>query len=258
MEGPWISYISLSRLDEESAATQIQALTLCFSCETLTFVDNLGLSTEQCENVLAIITAIKQHVDGHINESVECYNFRKWVQQCGKTFDDYLVALCELIKTCNFCSPACTVNINMMQTSIGHIDHIKRWLQQVSVATETFYAQQTSIQDRQVSVVTSIGYNKMQHIYTANIDTRQISIGRNKTQSIYSTNIHTRQTSIGHNKYSVSAASFATNNCLSHIPPVDVCGVYMLSLAVTDTMHHKNVSFTTNMVHGIGTTANID
>ena len=24
-----------------------------------------------------------------------------------QTFDDFLVALCELVKTCNFCSPAC-------------------------------------------------------------------------------------------------------------------------------------------------------
>ena len=81
----WTSYVSLSELGEESAATQVQALILCLLLETLTVVDNLGLSTEQHENVQAIITAIKQYVDDHIKESVEHRNFRKQVQKRGET-----------------------------------------------------------------------------------------------------------------------------------------------------------------------------
>ena len=42
----WESYMSLSGLSEEPPTKQVQALTLCFSRETLTIVDNLGLSTE--------------------------------------------------------------------------------------------------------------------------------------------------------------------------------------------------------------------
>lgn len=103
----WESYMSLSGLSAESAEKQVQALTLCFSRDTLSIVQNLGLSDAEKEDVTAIITAIKKYIDGHINESVERRNFRRRVQQPGECFDDYLVALRELVKTCNFCSNDC-------------------------------------------------------------------------------------------------------------------------------------------------------
>jgi len=61
----------LSGLSGESADTQVQALTLCFSHKALTVVNNLSLSADERNSVDAIITAIKHHVDGHINESME-------------------------------------------------------------------------------------------------------------------------------------------------------------------------------------------
>ena len=67
----WTSYSTLSGLSEEPAATKVQALTLCFSRETLTVVDNLGLTTEERNDSSAIIAALKRHVEGHINESME-------------------------------------------------------------------------------------------------------------------------------------------------------------------------------------------
>ena len=73
----------------------------------LTVVNNLGLTEEERINWDAIIAAIKQHVDGHINESMECRELRQRVQQQGEGFDDYLLSLRELTKTCNFCSEAC-------------------------------------------------------------------------------------------------------------------------------------------------------
>ena len=39
---------------------------------------------------------------------VERRNFRKGMQQVSKAFDDFLVSLRELVKTCNFCSDDCT------------------------------------------------------------------------------------------------------------------------------------------------------
>ena len=65
------SYLSLSGLAGESAGTKVQALTLCFSRETLTIVDNLSPTPEQKHDVDAIITAIKRHIDGLVNESME-------------------------------------------------------------------------------------------------------------------------------------------------------------------------------------------
>jgi len=42
----WVCYSSLSGLNEQSGEKQVQALTLCFSRETLTIVQNLGLSED--------------------------------------------------------------------------------------------------------------------------------------------------------------------------------------------------------------------
>ena len=70
-------------------------------------VDNLGLTVDQRAKVKDIVNAIQQYVDGHLNESVERRNFRHRRQQPGETFDDYLVALRELAKTCKFCSDEC-------------------------------------------------------------------------------------------------------------------------------------------------------
>ena len=104
----WDAYISLSGLDKQSQAKQVQALTLCFSRETVTIVDNLGLTGAQRGNAKEIITGIQRYVEGQINESVERRNFRRRSQQQGESFDDFLVSLRELAKTCNFCSDQCT------------------------------------------------------------------------------------------------------------------------------------------------------
>ena len=39
---------------------------------------------------------------------MERRNFRKRTQQVGESFDDFLMSLRELVKTCNFCSDVCT------------------------------------------------------------------------------------------------------------------------------------------------------
>ena len=103
----WESYMSLSGLSEESAKKKVQALTLCFSRETLSVVQNLGLSDADKQDITAIITAIKTYIDRHINESVERRHFRRRIQQPGESFDDFLLAFRELAKTCNFCTNEC-------------------------------------------------------------------------------------------------------------------------------------------------------
>ena len=66
------------------------------------------MTPDQRSKVKDIIVAIERYVQGQINETVERRNFRRRVQQEGETFDDFLVSLRELAKTCNFCSDACT------------------------------------------------------------------------------------------------------------------------------------------------------
>ena len=99
----WEAYLCLSGLGTQSAAKQVQALTLCLSRETVTIVDNLGLSEEQRGSIAEIVGAIQNYVEGLVNESVERRTFRRRVQQPGETFDDFLVSLRELAKTCKFC-----------------------------------------------------------------------------------------------------------------------------------------------------------
>ena len=104
----WDAYFNLSGLSAQSDKKQVHALTLCFTRKTLTVVENLGLTDAQCKSTKEMITAIEAYVNGQINESVERRTFRSRVQQEGETFDDFLVSLRELAKTCAFCNDACT------------------------------------------------------------------------------------------------------------------------------------------------------
>ena len=89
----WISYCSLSGLSKEVASKQVEALSLCFSRETLAIIQNLGLTEAEKKYVAAIIEALQQHVDGQLNETVERRNFRRRIQYPSETFDDFLISL---------------------------------------------------------------------------------------------------------------------------------------------------------------------
>ena len=135
----WTAYVNLSGLSEESAETKVQALNLCFSRETLTIVNNLGLTNEQKKDVDAIIRAIKNHIDGHRNESMERHALRRRIQQPGETFDDYLVALRELAKTYSFCSEECAQkNIrDQIIEGINDGDTVEHLLRQPNLTLDT-------------------------------------------------------------------------------------------------------------------------
>ena len=104
----WKSYCSLSGLANKEASKQVKALSLCFSRETLSIVQNLGLTNEERKNVTVIIEALQSYVDGHLNETVEQRNYRRHKQQSGESFDNLLISLQELVKTCKFCLEMCT------------------------------------------------------------------------------------------------------------------------------------------------------
>jgi len=65
------SYCSLLCLAKEEAATQIKALMLAFSRDTLAIVQNLGLIEDQMKAPPDIIAALHQYADGHVNETLE-------------------------------------------------------------------------------------------------------------------------------------------------------------------------------------------
>ena len=53
---------------------------------------------------------MQEYIDGHVNETVECWNFRCHRRLLGESLDDFLIALRKLIKTYKFCSEQCTQN----------------------------------------------------------------------------------------------------------------------------------------------------
>jgi hypothetical protein len=109
-EKQWNSYRMLSGLVGSDAATQVHALHFCMSRETLTIVENLGLTDDQRADQAQIITGLKRYVQGRVNVTVERRNFRQRKQASGETFDDYVVSLRELAKTGNFCNNRCYRN----------------------------------------------------------------------------------------------------------------------------------------------------
>ena len=95
-------------LANEEALKQVEALSLCFLRETLSIIQNLGLTDEERKNMTVIIEALQSYVDGHLNETVERRNFCRRKQQPRECFDDFLISLWELSKTCRFYSEMCT------------------------------------------------------------------------------------------------------------------------------------------------------
>lgn len=48
------------------------------------------------------------YVNDHLNNTVEHSNFCRHVQQPGEIFDDFLIPLKELAKSCKYCSESYT------------------------------------------------------------------------------------------------------------------------------------------------------
>lgn len=80
----------------------------CFSCKTLTVIENAGPSADQKRKVGPITQAIQWYMDGHVAKSVEHRNFRRRVEQPDKAFDNFLAALWKLAKISNYCWDECT------------------------------------------------------------------------------------------------------------------------------------------------------
>ena len=57
---------------------------------------------------MSVIKALTEYVEGSVNETIERKAFRKRRQHRGESFDDFLVTLCDLVCSCNYCSDECT------------------------------------------------------------------------------------------------------------------------------------------------------
>ena len=115
----WSAYHAVSGLSDQEAETQYHVLRLAFSRDTATVIDNLGLPNEDRKKVDKIIEALKTHMQGDVNETVERRNFRKRRQHKQESFDDFLAALCDLVKTCSYCTDACVNKVLRDQVTEG-------------------------------------------------------------------------------------------------------------------------------------------
>ena len=173
----WDAYISLSGLAEQEPAKQVQALTLCFSRETVTIVDNLGLTVAQRKDATLIVAAISQYVEGQRNESVERRHFRQRRQQPGEPFDDFLVSLRELAKTCNFCTDECTQKSIRDQIVEGLLDGdaIEDLLKERELTLDTTIlkcrAQEAAKQQREEITSTPVGNSLVQAVQKTSLGT---------------------------------------------------------------------------------------
>ena len=104
----WESYKLLSKLDKEEAAVQVATLNHCLSRETKMILSNLGLTNDEKKDVAVIIQKLTTFVKGEINESFERRNFRERTQADGESFAEFVIAIRELAKTCNFYDDGCT------------------------------------------------------------------------------------------------------------------------------------------------------
>ena len=97
-EKQWNSYMMLSGLADSAASMKVHALHCCLSRDTLTIVDNLGLTDAQRGDEAQIVAALKRYVQGRVNETVERRNFIQRKQALGESFDDYLLSLREWLR----------------------------------------------------------------------------------------------------------------------------------------------------------------
>ena len=72
-----------------------QVQTLCFSCETLMIVQNLGLNDEERKSVASIISAIRRYTSMNQLKEGTSDNGHNNQESCSSS-------LHKLVKTCNF------------------------------------------------------------------------------------------------------------------------------------------------------------
>ena len=128
-ETRWKDYEALSKLKARPVNEQLALLRRCLSDDTLKVMLNLKLSDADKDDTDKIIEALKVHSHGKVNVVIERRSFNLRVQSSTESFDDYLTALRELVKTCDFCEDCCPTLIrDRIVTGIRDGEVIKKLL----------------------------------------------------------------------------------------------------------------------------------
>ena len=99
----------------------------------------MGLTEEDKQKVPKIVDALKKHVAGSVNETVERKSFRMRKQHMHESFDDYVTTLRDLVKICNYCNDEC-INKALRDQIIEGLqdgDTVEELLRQKQLTIET-------------------------------------------------------------------------------------------------------------------------
>ena len=80
---------------------QMTILRSCFSDDTHKIVRNLSSDAQKTPDT--VIDALRTHARGQVNVVMERRNFNLRSQHAGELFDDFVMDLRDLAKTCDFC-----------------------------------------------------------------------------------------------------------------------------------------------------------
>ena len=102
-EQEFADYKILSKLSSEDKAYQAALLRSCLGTQARQIYNGLKYEEgEDKENIDLIMKKMKAHIIGEINEIYERYQFNKRYQKENEPIDHYIIALKELIKSCNY------------------------------------------------------------------------------------------------------------------------------------------------------------
>ena len=92
----------LSGIEDMKPRHQMATLRACLSCETLRIVGNRELQETE-KNITVILQRLEDYAIGQVNEVVERKWFNSRIQAEGETFNNFVMSLRDLVRSCNFC-----------------------------------------------------------------------------------------------------------------------------------------------------------
>ena len=107
----WQDYALLSKLSTKESEVQMAIFRSCLDDETLKVMRQLTVAEGDEKKPDKYIEKLEEHANGLLNVTIERRNLNLRTQQEGETFDDFLISLKELLKTCNYCETCADVVI---------------------------------------------------------------------------------------------------------------------------------------------------
>ena len=100
----WGHYVILTKLSQQSREYQVALLLHTLGDEALRVYNGFQFTTPEEDRTIAEITAqFDTFAVGEVNETYERFIFNKRDQKDGESFESFLAAIRNLVRTCNYC-----------------------------------------------------------------------------------------------------------------------------------------------------------